>query len=78
MIIIKLTTLQYYRDISMIHYYNTLTRDEKLKLYCFVHIDSTERVLRVTKRNQQMICQVLFKTFASQDGDRRTPSDVSS
>ena len=74
MIIIKLTTLKYYRDISRIHYYNTLTRDEKLKIYCSVHIDSTERVLR----NQQMIYQVLFKTFASQDGDRRTPGDVSS
>ena len=32
MIIIKLTTLQYYRDLSMIQYYNTLTRDEKLKI----------------------------------------------
>ena len=32
MVIIKLKTLQYHRDISMIHYYNTITRDEKLKI----------------------------------------------
>ncbi|CAH3160768.1 unnamed protein product [Porites evermanni] len=32
-----------------------------------------DRVLRETERNRQMISQILYKTFSSSNGDRRTP-----